>query len=212
MRLTKRAVAKVAKIPVTVLDDNIKNLTDGLGIKLPKRRKKYERVYDTMNEEKFILDACCGGRMFWFNKKHPNTTYIDIRRDGKGVFKSRSNFEVQPDIKMDFRDLKFPDKSFKLVVWDPPHMKTLSETSQFRKKFGSLNAITWQKDLTTGFNECWRVLEDYGVLIFKWNEEEIKLKEVLENFSKEPLFGHTTGSKNKTHWLCFMKISKDSNS
>ena len=38
MKLTKRAVAKVAKIPVNVLDDNIKNLTDGLGIELPKRR------------------------------------------------------------------------------------------------------------------------------------------------------------------------------
>ena len=28
---------------------------------------------------KFILDACCGGRMMWTNKNHPNAIYIDNR-------------------------------------------------------------------------------------------------------------------------------------
>jgi|GEM_PF-4955529 len=37
-----------------------------------------------MLEGKFILDACCGSRMFWFNKKHPNTLYMDIREYDKG--------------------------------------------------------------------------------------------------------------------------------
>ena len=27
-----------------------------------------------------ILDACCGGRMFYFEKNHPNVLYIDRRR------------------------------------------------------------------------------------------------------------------------------------
>ena len=35
-------------------------------------------------KDKFILDACCGGRMFWENKKHPNTIYIDNRLKEKG--------------------------------------------------------------------------------------------------------------------------------
>lgn len=26
-----------------------------------------------------ILDACCGGRMFYFEKNHPNVLYIDRR-------------------------------------------------------------------------------------------------------------------------------------
>jgi hypothetical protein len=30
-------------------------------------------------KDKFILDACCGCRMFWFNKKHPNAIFIDRR-------------------------------------------------------------------------------------------------------------------------------------
>lgn len=29
--------------------------------------------------DKIILDACCGSRMFWFNKKHPNAIFADIR-------------------------------------------------------------------------------------------------------------------------------------
>ena len=30
-------------------------------------------------EEKFILDACCGGRQFWFDKEHKNVLYVDKR-------------------------------------------------------------------------------------------------------------------------------------
>ncbi len=160
-------------------------------------------------QSKFILDACCGGRMIWFNKKHPNALYIDIRREGKGLCKERPNFEVQPDEIMDFRALKFPDKSFKLVVWDPPHLKTLNKTSIMAKKYGVLNAQTYHYDLSKGFQECWRVLEDYGILIFKWNDQEISQKELLSLFKEQPLFGHTTGSKSKTRWFCFMKIPKN---
>jgi len=144
----------------------------------------------------------------WFEKKHPNTLYIDVRNDGAGTIPSQPNFKVQPDIIMDFRDLKFPDKSFKLVVWDPPHLKSLGETSIMRKKFGCLNAETWPYDLKKGFTEAWRVLEDFGVLIFKWNIGEIPIKKVLELFPEQPLFGHTTGSKSETRWMCFMKIPK----
>ena len=147
--------------------------------------------------------------MFWFNKHHPNALYIDIRKAEKGHNKYRPNHEVNPDIIMDFRELKFPDASFKLVVWDPPHMKTLSETSIMFKSFGVLNAQTYHWDLTKGFDECWRVLEDYGVLVFKWCEVEISLKEILSLFKEKPLFGHSTGTKEKTKWLLFMKIPRN---
>ena len=156
----------------------------------------------------FILDACCGNRMFWFDKHQPNTIFVDIRIKEKGLIKSRPNFDVQPDKIMDFRDLKFLDKSFKLVVWDPPHMKTLNETSIMAKKYGCLNAQTWQWDLKKGFKECWRVLDDFGILIFKWCETEISTKEVLALFPETPLFGHPIGSKSNTQWFCFMKIPK----
>src|SRR5688572_28606952 len=121
--------------------------------------------------QKFILDACCGGRSFWFNKNHPNTLYIDIRKEERGCIPARPNFEVSPDEQMDFRDLKFPDKSFKLVVWDPPHLMFPGENSWIAKKYGVLDKKTYRGDLVKGFSECYRVLEDFGVLIFKWSTE-----------------------------------------
>ena len=28
---------------------------------------------------KAVLDACCGSRMFWFDKSHPSVVYMDNR-------------------------------------------------------------------------------------------------------------------------------------
>jgi len=154
---------------------------------------------------KLVLDACCGGRQFWFNKQHPDTVYIDIRREEKGCLECRPNFQVQPDIKMDFRKLDFPDGQFKLIVWDPPHLHSLGSSSIMRKKYGSLNRETWKQDLTEGFNELWRVLSLHGTLVFKWNTTEISLKDVLGCFKEKPLFGHPTAKHGKTIWCVFFK-------
>lgn len=144
--------------------------------------------------------------MMWFDKAHPAALYIDIREAEKGLCPERPGFCVKPDMVADFRDLPFPDRSFKLVAWDPPHIRNLSETSIMRKKFGSLKVDTWRYDLGKGFDELWRILDDYGVLVFKWNTEDLELKEVLSCFKVQPLFGHTTGSKSKTYWMCFLKM------
>jgi len=164
---------------------------------------------------KFILDACCGGRMMWVNKHHPNALYIDNRIEEKGHIEGfNPNHEVKPDMVMDFRDLKFEDNSFKLVVFDPPHLSTLTETSIMRKKFGVLNAETWPYDLSKAFEECWRVLDDFGVLIIKWNDIEISHKKLLKLFHTKPLFMNITAghkaleSGNRSYWFCFMKLPK----
>ncbi|KKN65862.1 hypothetical protein LCGC14_0477980 [marine sediment metagenome] len=159
-------------------------------------------------KDKFILDACCGGRAFWFNKKHPNTIYQDIRIAKKGHVKLRPNHNVTPDVLGDFRKMKFKDKSFKLIVWDPPHFTQGGETGWQVQKYGKLNKETWREDLRKGFNEIWRVLDDYGVLVFKWNEYSIHIKEVLSCFDVQPLFGHPTAKAGKTKWFTFMKIPK----
>ncbi len=78
------------------------------------------------------------------------------------------------------------------------------------KEYGCLNKKIWKEDIKQGFDECWRVLEDYGVLIFKWSDASVKRKDVLNVIGKEPLFGHPNGSKIPTHWFCFMKIPKES--
>lgn len=60
----------------------------------------------------------------------------------------------------------------------------------------------WKTYLKAGFDECMRVLEPDGILIFKWNEEQIKLNDVLKEFGKKPLLGDQRG---KTRWIVFMK-------
>ena len=158
---------------------------------------------------KYILDACCGGRMFWFNKRQPNTIFIDNYPRGKGHNPERPNQETHPDVIMDNREMDFPDNSFKLIVFDPPHIigdKERFSNSKIISCYGALDRDTWREDIKKGFDECWRVLEDYGVLIFKWNEASIKRKEILSVIGKEPLFGHQIRTKVPTHWFCFMKI------
>ena len=44
-----------------------------------------------------------------------------------------------------------------------------------------------------------------GVLIFKWSEVQIPLREILPLSPYPPLFGHRSGKNMNTHWLCFMK-------
>lgn len=159
-------------------------------------------------KKKFILDVCCGGRMFWFDKKHPNTLYLDRRRVlpvsvGKG--KNARMFSCTPDKVMDFRKLDLPSRSFSLAVFDPPHFLTLGSKSYMAQKYGKLDP-SWKEDLRAGFKECFRVLKPKGVLIFKWNEYEIKVSEIIKLSPYPPLFGHMSGKNQKTHWLCFMKL------
>jgi SAM-dependent methyltransferase len=49
--------------------------------------------------------------------------------------------------------------------------------------------------LRLGFAECFRVLRPGGTLIFKWNETQVPLKEVLALTPHKPLFGHPNGRK-----------------
>ena len=128
-----------------------------------------------MIETKVILDACCGSRMFWFDKHNPLVLFVDKRSEvvtAKDRDKIRT-IEIKPDIIADFTHLPFEDNSFYMVVFDPPHLKTLGETSWMAKKYGKLPK-DWQSLIHDGFTECMRVLKPYGTLVFKWNESEIK--------------------------------------
>lgn len=147
-----------------------------------------------------ILDACCGSKMFWFDKEHEDVIYMDNRQLKETLCDGRT-LNVNPDIVADFRDMPFKDESFYLVVFDPPHLKQLGENSWMAKKYGKLNE-TWKEDIKQGFDECMRVLKTNGTLIFKWNEDQIKLSEILKAINCKPLFGNR---RSKTHWLVFMK-------
>ena len=147
-----------------------------------------------------ILDACCGSRMFWFDKEHPDTTYMDIREEEAELCDGRQLI-VAPDLVADFRNMPFEDESFYMVVFDPPHLVKAGEDSWLAKKYGKLDE-TWPFDIRQGFEECLRVLKPNGTLIFKWNEDQVSLSQVLDAIGHRPLFGN---KRSKTHWLVFMK-------
>ena len=157
---------------------------------------------------KKVLDACCGGKMFWFDKQHPDVVYMDCRKlddvccDGRKIV-------VDPDVIGDFRKMPFPDDSFSLVVFDPPHLIYAGKTSWLRQKYGCLDKETWRNDLHQGFIECFRVLKADGVLVFKWNETDIKTSEIIKLSPVPPMFGHPSGKSSRTQWLVFMKPGGD---
>lgn len=162
-----------------------------------------------MKEEntKLILDPCCGGRQFWFDKQNPYALFCDIRimqpkKVGKG--KNSRIRKCLPDMVMDFTNMEHKDNTFRLVVFDPPHL-FLGENSFMAQSYGRLEKTTWRRILAKGFSECFRVLKNEGILIFKWNEFDIPLSQILELAEYNPLFGHPSGKAQKTHWVTFMK-------
>lgn len=158
--------------------------------------------------EKFILDATAGFRMMWFDKHEPHTIYLDQRP------------ECEPDIIGDFRDLKqFPDESFRLIVFDPPHIIESAQTgSNIIRQFGCLQRESWPLLIKNGAAELWRLLKPNGILLFKWSNQYIPSNKLIELFPEKPLFYQISANKDKksasrkrirsvqTLWFCFMKI------
>lgn len=164
-----------------------------------------------------ILDVTCGSRGIWFQKNEKHTTYCDIRKEEwEGDFgtvlnkkgeKRHRHLVIDPDIICSFTDLPFDDCTFNLVVFDPPHIPDLSENAWMRKSYGSLDG-DWKPMIRQGFRECMRVLVEGGVLIFKWSDVSISTRDIIKVIGQEPLFGHRSGKKMNTHWMCFMKFSE----
>lgn len=164
-----------------------------------------------MSESPAILDPCSGSRMMWFDRKHPNALFGDCRSEtiivvdrSHGNASGTRTIRIEPDALFDFRALPFADGAFKLVAFDPPHLVRAGPRSWLAAKYGKLSD-DWRDDLRAGFSECFRVLATDGVLVFKWNETQVKLREVLSLTPHQPLFGNASGKKAGTHWLVFMK-------
>ena len=156
-----------------------------------------------------ILDACCGGKMFWFDKDNPSVTFMDCREEENviGEYQTKQGkqervLKVAPDVVGDFRNMPFDDNTFSMVVFDPPHLLHAGNKSWLAKKYGVLNSDTWEKDLSKGFSECMRVLKPNGTLIFKWNVQQIPAKKLWSLFKTQPLFGD---KRSETRWYVFMK-------
>lgn len=162
---------------------------------------------ERINKPKPILDACCGGKMFYFNKEDDRVLFQDIRDFNTTLCDGRA-FSIHPDVVADFTDMPYPDESFTMVVFDPPHLKYSGDKKQLKGwqmiKYGHLSC-GWKDNIRKGFAECFRVLKCGGFLIFKWNETDIKVSDILKLTPVKPIFGHISGKRANTHWICFMK-------
>lgn len=159
-----------------------------------------------------VLDPCCGSRMMWFDRQNQAVLFGNCRSETVRVTDrshGKSNgsriITIEPDTLMDFRALPFPDGSFRLVIFDPPHLVRAGRHSWLAAKYGKLG-IDWRDDLRQGFAECFRVLAPSGVLIFKWSEIQVPVREVLALTPHTPLIGNRRVGKDKAHWLVFMAL------
>lgn len=158
---------------------------------------------------KYILDVCCGSRMFWFDKADTRVVFLDKRVEthilnDKSQKTGKRKLVINPDIQSNFCNLPFASCSFNVVVFDPPHFEKNGDKSWLNLKYGTLKG-NWKDELKLGFSECFRVLKPGGTLIFKWCETEIPVSMILKLTPEKPMVGHKSGKQSKTHWISFMK-------
>lgn len=97
--------------------------------------------------------------------------------------------------------MDFGDETFDLVIFDPPHMIRAGKTSWLNIKYGKLPK-DWETFFKNAFSEIFRVLKENGILIFKWNETQLKFNEVIKYSQYKPLVGDQRG---QTRWTVFAK-------
>ena len=107
---------------------------------------------------KKILDVACGGKMFYFDKNDSRVLFCDIRSLTTTLCDGRK-FEINPDIVADFTKLPFLNNSFKMVVFDPPHLTRYTGKSKYKEIYGSLSEI----HTPTGWQQI-----KYGALYTDW--------------------------------------------
>lgn len=119
--------------------------------------------------------------------------------------KTERRITVAPDRICDVTNLPYDNDTFYHIVFDPPHLTSIGENAWMCKKYGKLDKNNWKVFMRESFDELMRVLKPNGTLIFKWNETDIPVGEILSAIPYAPLYGHRVGKLNKTHWIAFLK-------
>lgn len=161
--------------------------TESLGHTRSLRAKRRRQMNDAN-----VLDACCGSRMFWFDRSDQRGVFIDKRAETHVLADSSSSGGMR-----------------ELIICPDIQAVRCGKKSWLAKKYGKLEG-DWREDLRRGFAECFRVLKPDGTLIFKWNENDIPVSQILTLTPERPLFGNRCGKSAKSHWIVFMKPAQPS--
>jgi hypothetical protein len=129
-----------------------------------------------------ILDLSSGRRAVWWEKSWPDAIYIDIRP------------AMKPDVVCDSRMLPFRDKSFSLIIFDPPH-ECVSGNSGAR--YGHYPREYIRELVRETAKEAHRVAKDDAFMAFKWNTHAYPFDKIFGMMFTywRILFGHTVASR-----------------
>jgi hypothetical protein len=150
-----------------------------------------------------IIDLSAGNRGVWFDRRHRDAVYVDIRP------------EVKPDVVADARALPAViGTGYDLVVFDPPH-KNNGESGNMTRSYGHWSADEIRSIVTGTAREAHRVTKPDGLMAFKWNDHTFALRTVLVMMDPwwEPLFGHGARSQQRhatmTSWVMLRRRDTD---
>lgn len=147
-----------------------------------------------------ILDMSAGARAVWFDKNHPDATYVDIRP------------QVKPDIVADTRALPAEvGTDYDLVLFDPPH-KNFAASGNMAKNYGHHTAEEIRSIVRDSAKEAHRVSKSDALMAFKWSAGGRKLADALAWMGPwwEPLFGHgVSHQQGGTSWVMLRRRDVD---
>lgn len=106
-------------------------------------------------DKPFILDPCCGSKMFYHDKESDDVMFCDIRELHTKLCDGRE-LHIQPDKIIDVTNMEnIADEAFRYIIFDPPHLVKVGESSWLAQKYGQL-PVLWEEWMTKAFSECFR--------------------------------------------------------
>ena len=135
-----------------------------------------------------ILDMSAGNRAIWFNKRHPDCLYVDIRA------------EVNPDLVCDMREghPAIHNNTYNLIIFDPPHVN-FGANANMTKTYGHHTSAEIRDIIRGSAYQAWICGKPGSLMAFKWNDHDQSFKSVLALMDDwwEPLFGTTTSTRTR---------------
>ena len=89
-------------------------------------------------DKPFILDPCCGSKMFYHDKESDAVMFCDIRELHTKLCDGRE-LHIQPNKLIDVTNMEdIANEAFNCIIFDPPHLVKVGESSWLAQKYGKL--------------------------------------------------------------------------